>query len=201
MTDRPAKNRSLGITLAVAAALCLIYAGFSSRWLVNGSRFGNIGFGLRTNSICQPLGFGDGDKTTCVTKTNRTVVAEWQKQDPSGEYTSGAFAPTGWATLIEMLLGSVGLLAAAGLAIARKRPELPIAPTTVALLGVMVALITGCVFVATKPGPPGFVGVGLGFWLFGIGCVVGIAGAQMLAKVNRPLDPDLGDGAIDPDAF
>jgi hypothetical protein len=46
------------------------------------------------------------------------------------------------------------------------------------------------VFVATKPGPNGMVGVGLSFWIFGVGCVMGIAGAQMMAKVNRPPDPE-----------
>jgi hypothetical protein len=66
----------------------------------------------------------------------------------------------------------------------------PIAPTTIALLGVMIGLITGCVFIATKPGPTGMVGVGLSFWIFGVGCVMGIAAAQMMAKVNRPPDPE-----------
>ena len=46
------------------------------------------------------------------------------------------------------------------------------------------------VFVATKPGPPGMVGVGLSFWIFGVGAVMGIVGAQLLAKVNRPPDTE-----------
>jgi hypothetical protein len=54
----------------------------------------------------------------------------------------------------------------------------------------MVGLISGCVFVATKPGPAGMVGVGMSFWLFGAGVVMGIVGAQMLAKVIRPPDPE-----------
>jgi hypothetical protein len=57
------------------------------------------------------------------------------------------------------------------------------------------------VFVATKPGPAGFVGVGIAFWIFGIGAVLGLGGSIMLARVNRPVDPDLMDGAIDPDKF
>ena len=65
------------------------------------------------------------------------------------------------------------------------------APPTLALLAIIVGIITGCVFIATKPGPAGFVGAGLSFWMFGGGCVLGIAAAQMLARVNRPLDPDL----------
>ena len=63
---------------------------------------------------------------------------------------------------------------------------MPMAPTTLALLAIMAALVTGCVFVATKPGPGGFVGVGIAFWIFGAGAVMGIAGAQLLAKGEPP---------------
>jgi hypothetical protein len=88
------------------------------------------------------------------------------------------------------VFAALGLLVAAGLAYARKTPDLRIAPTTIALLGGMLALISGCVFVATKPGPAGMVGVGSSFWLFGVGCVVGIVSAQLLARVNRPPDTE-----------
>jgi hypothetical protein len=45
------------------------------------------------------------------------------------------------------------------------------------------------------------VGVGLSFWVFGVGTVMGIAGAQMMAKVNRAPDPDLMAGAMNPDDY
>jgi hypothetical protein len=44
-------------------------------------------------------------------------------------------------------------------------------------------------------------GVDLGFWAFGAGTVVGILGAQLLAKELRPPDPDLLEGALTPDDF
>ena len=59
-------------------------------------------------------------------------------------------------------------------------------------------MITGCIFVATKPGPLGFVGVSWSFWAFGAGTVVGIATAQMIAKLIRPIDPDLVGLPTDP---
>jgi hypothetical protein len=37
--------------------------------------------------------------------------------------------------------------------------------------------------------------------VFGAGAVLGIAGAQILAKVNRPVDPDLMHDAMNPDEF
>jgi hypothetical protein len=78
---------------------------------------------------------------------------------------------------------------------------LPIAPSSLALLSIMAGLIAGCVFVATKPGPPGYVGVGISFWLFGAGAMLAVPGAILLAKVNRPPDPDLLEGAMNPDQF
>ena len=45
------------------------------------------------------------------------------------------------------------------------------------------------------------VGVGISFWIFGIGAVIGIFVSTVLAKVNRPEDPDLMDDAMNPDQF
>jgi len=69
---------------------------------------------------------------------------------------------------------------------------------SIALLAIMAGLCTGCLFIAKKPGgQTGYdaVGVGPSFWAYAIACVVGIAGAQMLAKYIKPIDPDLGPSA------
>jgi hypothetical protein len=192
MTAKNDDNRTLGIALAVGAAACLLYAAMSRHWLVNGH--GNMMFGLRALSTC-----GGGP---CETQSNAAFV-DMIKADggQTAELASNAFAPMGWATTITCLLAALGLLGAAALAISNKRPNLAMSPSTVALLAVMAGLITGCVFIASKPGEPGFVGVGVAFWLFGVGSVAGIASAQLLAKVNRPPDPDLMDGAMNPDQF
>ncbi|MDQ3369261.1 MAG: hypothetical protein M3680_27865 [Myxococcota bacterium] len=178
----PKDHRPLGIGLTVAAALLLIYACFSHRWLENtqyrGTRFG---FSLLSFEACM-----DGK---CEGMSNFKMMAEARER--KSDSASSAFAPMGLATLVLLGLSAIGLLVTAGIAIKKQRPDLRIAPTTVALLGIMGALLTGCVFVATKPGGVGGVGVGLGFWAFGIGAVLGIAGAQMLNKVIKPIDPDL----------
>jgi hypothetical protein len=194
----PKPNRALAIALAFVGAACLGGAAFTHSWLVNGNVYEHINFGLRSNAQCGSA-FGEPE---CNTATNAELVEQMRGFSSSAaDNTSGAFAPMGWATFVACLLGAFGLVAAAAIALAGKQPTLPMAPTTIALLAIMAGLITGCVFVATKPGPPGFVGVGLSFWIFGAGCVVGIAGAQMLAKVNRPPDPDLMEGAMKPDEF
>lgn len=189
-------TRSLAMGLAVAAALCMLFAGFTRQWLVNGNKYLEFGFGLRSNYECSTnyspdFGGGGENKSStesCVSRSNSERVEEFKQLDP--KLASGAFVPTGWITFVAILLAAVGLLGAAAMAATKKVIALPIAPTTVGLLGAMISLVTGCVFVATKPGPPGMVGVGLSFWVFGVGSVMGILAAQMLAKQVRPVEPE-----------
>ena len=198
MDPQKRPNRWLAIGLAIAAAACLVTATFTQKWLVNGNVYEQIDFGLRTMSQCGSA-FGEAE---CDRFSNSAFVEQMRSVNAAAERdTSSAFSPMGWATFVECLLAALGLVLAATIALAGKHPDLPMAPTTLALLAIMAALITGCVFVATKPGPPGFVGVGLSFWLFGAGAVLGIASAQLLAKVNRPIDPDLMEGAMKPEEF
>jgi hypothetical protein len=135
--------------------------------------------------------------------SNGAFVSAMRTQlGPEGErHSSVAFAPMGWATFGLSLLAGLALLWGAFVTYQNKRPELAISPPSIALLSLMVGMITACVFVATKPGGPGFVGVSLGFWAFAGGLVGGIVGAQMIAKLIRPIDPDLLDGAMNPDSY
>lgn len=190
--EAPTTNRRLlALALCVVSAGCLVYAAFTHAWLVNDSRLADLGFGLRSDVECgSDYTFVDAGKSIgheCVEYSNSALIAKWRDLGPEGaKLTSGAFVPTGWITFIVALLAAAGLAASAVYGWANKAPTWPIAPTTIGLLGVMIGLITGCVFVATKPGPAGMFGVGMSFWIFGVGCVMGLAGAQLAAKVNRP---------------
>ena len=185
LDGKPRENRMLAVGLAVIAAGLLIFAAFSRHWV---SRPGpDIGFGPMGCTNCAPFAGHTGTDLS-----NAEFVSLLREMGPeAAKTTSSAFSPMGWATFALSLLAGLGLLGAAFMGSTRSRKELPIAPSSVALIGLMLSLITACVFVATKPGGPGFVGVSLGFWLYGIGAVMGIASAQMLAKLNRPEDPDL----------
>lgn len=199
---QPKNHRMIGILLALVAGAALAYAAVSRQWLANGNVYEQISFGLRDMTQCGNA-FGEQD---CDHYTNAGFVEHLRDVNEAsgrerGLDASGAFAPMGWITLVASLLAALGLWAAAALAIAGKKPDLPMSPPTLALLGIIVGIITGCVFIATKPGPVGFVGAGLTFWVFGGGCVLGIAAAQMLAKVNRPPDPDLMHDAMNADEF
>ena len=183
--------RALGIVLALASAALLVAACFSHRWLAN-KHLGDFGY--------SPLAFQQCG-ARCESISN-FQVSEIASDSPFEESrVSAAFPVAGLLTFIVLLVAAAGLIVSAGIAAARGRPNLPISPTTFALLGIMIGLISGCVFVATKPGGVGTVGIAWSFWAFGIGSVAGIAGAQLLAKQIRPADPDLLQDAMNPDRF
>jgi hypothetical protein len=183
--------RALGIVLALASAALLVAACFSHRWLAN-KHLGDFGYSPLTFQQC-------GARCEAISNFQ---VAEIASDSPFEENrVSAAFPVTGLITFIVLLVAAAGLVVAAGIAAAHGRPNLPISPTTFALLGIMIGLISGCVFVATKPGGVGAVGIAWSFWAFGIGSVAGIAGAQLLARQIRPADPDLLQDAMNPDRF
>lgn len=115
--------------------------------------------------------------------------------------TSSVFPVLGWITFAACLIAVLSLAAATLIVIAKKRVRLPVMPTTTALLGVLVALGAGCVYVAVKPGPPGYVGVGPGFFVFGVGVVLGLYSSLVLDKLMRPHDPDLLEDAMNAEEF
>jgi len=183
--------RALGIVLALASAALLVAACFSHRWLAN-KHLGDFGY--------SPLSFQQCG-ARCEAISNFQVYDIASDSPFEENRVSGAFPIAGLLTFIALLVAAAGLVLGAGISAAGAHPNLPISPTTFALLGIMIGLISGCVFVATKPGGVGAVGVAWSFWAFGIGSVAGIAGAQLLAKQIRPADPDLLQDAMNPDRF
>ncbi|MEO8707222.1 MAG: hypothetical protein ABI867_44755 [Kofleriaceae bacterium] len=115
--------------------------------------------------------------------------------------TSSAFSAFGWIALIATWIAALSLVVACAMVLSKRQFAWPVMPPTTALLGIATALITGCVFAALKPGPAGYVGVGVGFIAFGIGMVLGLWSSIMLAKLLRPTDPDLLEDAMNPEQF
>lgn len=183
--------RAVGVVLALVAAGCLVAACFSHRWLAN-RHFGDFGYSPLTFEQCG---------TTCESISNFQVANIAADSPFEEQRVSLAFPVAGVLSFIALMIAATGLVVAAALAAAGKRPDLPVSPTTFALLGLMIGLLSGCVFVATKPGAVGAVAIGWSFWAFGVGAVMGIASAQLLAKQIRPADPDLLHDAMNPDQF
>ena len=80
------------------------------------------------------------------------------------------------------------LVICALLALGRSRLQLPISPASLALLGLLVAIVAGSVFIATKPGMRNRVGVDWSFVVFGVAVVTGIAAAQRISAELRQDD-------------
>jgi hypothetical protein len=127
-------------------------------------------------------------------------VAELTATKHVSKFTS-AFWVFGWVTLVAISIAALSLVLACVMVLAKREFVWPVMPSTTALLAIAVALISGCVFAALKPGPAGYVGVGIGFLAFGIGVVSGLWSSVMLAKLLRPADPDLLEDSMNPDQF
>ena len=193
-----AEHRGIGILLALVAMAALGFSLVSQRWLL--SPGGGTGFGLRDSFVCYADG-ADSSVQRCDIESNLDFVADRAQLDDLREHVTAVFPICGWATCALIGVGLLGLLLTTIIAVARKRPQWPIAPTTIALAPVMLAMITGCVFVATKPGETSFVGVAIGFWVFGAGAVAAIIASLLLSRALRPADVDLTADAINPDDF
>jgi len=181
--------RALGLTLAVAATGCLVTACFSHHWLIATDRPG-AGYSPLEYQQCAPA---------CTTSSNFQVFKSTIDYPFDEDHISRGFPVSGAVAFIALMVAAAGLLTTAAIAFAHQRPDLPMSPTTVALVGLLIGLISGCVFVGTKP--PGSLGVSWGFLAFGVGAVTGIAATYLLARQIRPRDPDLLHDAMNLDQF
>ena len=183
---RPRDYRMIGIGLCIGAVVLFAYAAFSHRWLENRvSERTFVGFSL--------IGFDACSGDECQSVSNFALIREIKSRlSRREEPPSSAFAPAGVITMAVSLLSIMALGATAFFVWKKRRLAWRMPPTTIALLSIMVALLAGCLFIAKKPGGYGAVGVGPSFWAFAIACVIGIAGAQMLNKYIKAIDPDLG---------
>jgi len=204
LTDIPMlkkEHREIGIGFAAAAGIALVIAAFTHGWLVN-PQLGDIHMGLISTHMCETR---DGCESTTnfelmskmreVAEKADSYVERMQMQGRTGfadmssdnaSEVSGAFAPTGLVTMIACIIGGLALITTAVFAFKRIQIALPLHVSTIALIAIMTSLIFGCIFIATKPGGMRGVGVGYSFWIFGIGSVVGIIGAQILNKLIKP---------------
>jgi len=189
-TRRPTP-RGVGIGLGLLAAGCLLVACFSHRWLANKYR-GDLGYSPISYQQCN---------ASCATWSNFQMFEIASHSEGPSDRMTRAFPIAGAAAFAALLAASAGLVVAAAIALANRRPALPVSPTTIALLGLMLGLLSGCVFVATKPGALGALALSWSFWAFGLGAVTGIAATHLLARQIRPADPDLLHDAMNLDQF
>lgn len=174
--------RLSSVALCLVAAMLLTAACMSKRWLANGSGPDSISYGLIRFTEC--IG------GVCQTHPSNVEPNALTRRVPR-EALSEAFPLAGWATLGASALAITALVACALIGMFRRRLALPIAPPSLALLGLLVAMVAGSLFIATKPGGLGRVGVDWSFVVFSAAVVIGIVAAQRIAKEIRPIDPEL----------
>jgi hypothetical protein len=178
-----AKRKSTARILCLIAAAMVILPCIGLHWLRAPARFGDAGMSLLSIDMCVE---GFGDEPACQSMSNFTVAKMMRK---AGE-GKGAFAYAGIATIVLSVISGLALLAAGGLAFKDRFIRKPIALTTVALIGLCFALVAACVFIGAKP--PGLpFAISWPFFLYALGVVLGIAGAQMLSKAYS-------ESAVDP---
>jgi hypothetical protein len=221
----PPPRRVLGIVLVLVALGCLAYVAQSHSWLANAGYSQEVGFGLIDNYACDARGTGDCealDNEELVVRydarvdlprhfpegsnvTNEVIaLTPWDQALPKPgllDHASSAFVPAGKAAFVLLGIAALALVIAGAIAVLGRKPQLPVSPCTIAVVALGLDLLAGLVFVATKPGPTSMVGVGPAFWVFGGGVLVGTAGALLLARAIRPVDPDLLADAIDPEEY
>jgi hypothetical protein len=194
------QNRMIPILLAIVAAVGLVIAAFGPRWLADPDH-ADIGFGLTTfeecvtstscksGSIAELLDKIDAE-IAAIQARNETLPPREQIAAPKKPWRG--FPVVGMIAFIGCLVAAGGLIVGAVVALAGKRPVVPVMPTTLAVLGLFFAIVAGCVFVATKPVAVQSMEVGWSFMTFGGAIVVGLGAVFPLNRLIRPIDDELG---------
>jgi len=199
MDERKARRRTIAIALAFVSAAGLLVACIGDRWLLTpeGDR---LVIALHGATVC---------KGECASVSSSELLDQLDQQiaqlkkDPNPAVQRAiprppwhGFPVVGFMALALSVIAAAGLLWAAVIALQRKRPELAIMPTTIAVISLALAIITGCIFVATKPGLyEDSLTVGWTFWVFGVGVVSGLASVFPLNRQIRPIDVELGEAS------
>ena len=176
----------IAIGFATIAAICLAGSVMTHRWLVP-EYASDDGFSPWSFQSCADE---HGAIKACELTGNGEVietVARWA--GPGAPPQSPLFAPTGTMTFFAGLIAAVGLLLSAGL-VAAGRARVPVSPTTMTTLALVVGGFSAVMFVGTRPGgtSPAFGGpfqTGFAAFVFVSWSIIGLIAVRVLAKKFR----------------
>jgi len=194
------RRRLIAILLAFLAAGALVVAAFAQRWLVDPDHPETLSLGLRNAEICEEgtclalSGFDVIDylnaKIDKVVAYNKTVPPSNQVAVPRRPWDG--FPVVGWIAFVASLIAAGGLFIGGVLAIAGKRYELPVMPTTFVVIGIAVAIVNVALYMAMHPAVYPTMTIGWAFAVYGFGAIAGLGAAFPLNRQIRPIDPELG---------
>jgi hypothetical protein len=182
--DRPGPltSRWVGVAAAVAAIALLVLGVWSRDWL-RGVDYGiESRLGLRLVELCQMVEPAPGEAVRSCETVSLDAIAE-SRFAPDGFERYQALATASWWSG----LAAAGLVLLCLLLALIDRPlDLPVHPTTLALLTSAAALLIGGLTLALNPYSKlvGW-GSGRGFVLFGVGAALGLFAAIVLGRTRR----------------
>ena len=194
------RRRVVAISLSFLAAAALIVAAFAQRWLVDPDHPETLSLGLRTAEICEEgacVALSTSEVIDYVNAKIDKVVAYNKTVPPSSQVAVprrpwDGFPVVGWIAFVASLIAAAGLFVGAVLALAGKRYELPIMPTTFAVLGIAIAIVNVALYMAMHPSVLITMTIGWSFPVYGFGAIAGLGAAFPLNRQIRPIDPELG---------
>src|SRR5687767_13651671 len=200
MEQRRQRKRATAILLGLVAAAGLVVGTVTNAWLTSPEYGEAVGMGLREISVCDDgkcvsmtlfdLVESIEDEIVRIKHLNEGLPAKEQMPIPRDPWNG--WPVTGWITFVAALVAAGGLTLGVAFAAAGKRIAWPVMPTTIGVLGLMIGIICGCIFVATKPDQNQLLGVGWSFMTFGGAAVLGLASVFPLNRQIRPLEEELG---------
>jgi hypothetical protein len=94
---------------------------------------------------------------------------------------------------VAAIVALAGLLLGVAILVTGRIVRYALAPTTIALLGAVAAMVAGCIFVATRP-EMGMARIGLGFWAYAVGILATGFAAVMLSRQLHLIEPEFDPG-------
>jgi len=197
-----AGKRALAIALGLIASAALAVSAFSSKWLASALDEG-YGIGLSEAGVCvkgRCEYMSNADVVTWLEKRIAEIVeynktAEERHMLPVPRPPWGGWPVCGTIALVGCLVAALGLALGAVFALLGRRIDWPVMPTTLGVLGLIVSMVAGCIFVATKPEGMEELGLGWSFGVFGGGVILGLAAVFPLNRQIRPIDEELGEAS------
>lgn len=177
-------RRAIALVIGLVAIAGLASGLFVHKVLVDEDAGSSMACGLRA---CDST-YGEATVTT----SNLQLIDD---KRAAHEDVSSVWGYAGLTAWIAALVAIVGLALALIMVATKKYVRIPImTPTTIALTFGAIALVSGCVFVASKPAGIGVTQIGWTFWSFGGGSVVAVIAAFLLSRQLALIEPEFDPG-------